>query len=111
MLQLITMYCPINSQIWDFNTGRTRGDEESGQSDLGYRGNDAGFLMSNFSAILQETDSATSKALGDMFGMNCSGTNEDVRLLNVCLPHHAYCNYIIHQIVISNLLHFYGYLL
>lgn len=71
------------TQIWDFNTGRrTRGDDESGQLAVGYRGNDAGFVMNNFNAILQETDSATPKALGDMFAMNCASTNEDIRILN-----------------------------
>lgn len=66
-------------QIWDFNSGRMRGQPECGRLDMDYRGSDVGFMMNGY---LQEADLATSKVLGDLYDMNCSNTLDDIRVFH-----------------------------
>lgn len=69
-------------QIWDFNSGQTRGHEESKRLDMGYRGNDGGFMINSYGGLLQEADLPASKVLGNLFEMTCSNTPDDIRLFN-----------------------------
>ncbi|XP_021723026.1 zinc finger protein CONSTANS-LIKE 15-like [Chenopodium quinoa] len=70
------------TQIWDFNSGRMRDQEESGRLDGGYRESDVGFMINSYNSLLQDTGLANSKILGDMYDMNCSTTPDDIRIFN-----------------------------
>ncbi|KAG5521759.1 hypothetical protein RHGRI_034097 [Rhododendron griersonianum] len=67
----------LGAQIWDFNLGRLRGTEESGQSEVVYAASDSGYMMKSYSELLKEASLATTKGCGDIFGVNPSMAHED----------------------------------
>lgn len=81
----------ITLQIWDFNSGRMRDQDESGKLDVSYPENDVGFIINSYSSLIQDTGLASSKVLGEMYDMNSSNTQEDIGIFNVCPPF-PYCN-------------------
>lgn len=70
------------AQIWDFNLGRLRGSEESGQLEVVYAANDSGIMKKSYSELLKEASLATTKGCGDIFGVNSSMAHEDTSTFN-----------------------------
>lgn len=70
-------------QIWDFNLGRLRGTEESGQLEVVYAASDSGFMTKSYSELLKEASLATTKGCGDIFGVNPSTAHEDTATFTV----------------------------
>uniref|UniRef100_A0A5B7B7S3 Putative zinc finger protein CONSTANS-LIKE 14-like isoform X1 n=1 Tax=Davidia involucrata TaxID=16924 RepID=A0A5B7B7S3_DAVIN len=70
------------TQIWDFSLGRLRGHEESDLLEVVYDGSDVGFMMKSYGELLKEASLATTTGLGEIYGMNCSITHEDVTVFN-----------------------------
>ena len=69
-------------QIWDFNLGQLRGNDESNTLEVGYSANEVGFMMKSYSELLKEPSSATTRGL-ELSGLNCSIVNEDMAAFNV----------------------------
>ncbi|KAG6788003.1 hypothetical protein POTOM_004054 [Populus tomentosa] len=71
------------TQVWDFHLGQLRNHDESGQLEIEYVANDAGFVIKDFGELMKETSSTSPKMLGDMFQMNCSTAHDDMTSFNV----------------------------
>lgn len=82
---LLVLIVTLPLQIWDFNLGRLRGTEESGQSEVVYAASDSGFMMKSYSELLKEASLATTKGCGDIFGVNPSMAHEDTVTFSVSL--------------------------
>lgn len=72
-----TSACEPSTQIWDFNLGQLRSNDESNTLEAGYSANDVGFMMKSYSELLKEPSSATTRGL-ELSGLNCSIVNEDM---------------------------------
>jgi len=70
-------------QIWDFHLGQLRSHDESGQLEIEYGANDAGFVIKNFGEPMKETSLTNTKMLGNMYQMNCSIVHDDMASFNV----------------------------
>ncbi|CAK7336095.1 unnamed protein product [Dovyalis caffra] len=70
------------TQIWDFHLGQLRNHDESGQLEIEYGANDAGFVIKNFGELMKETSLTNTKMLGDMYQMNCSIARDDMASFN-----------------------------
>ncbi|KAK4265091.1 hypothetical protein QN277_026189 [Acacia crassicarpa] len=57
-------------QIWDFNSGQLRDQEESSALEAAYVASDGGFLAKNFSELIRESSMTDTKLLRDMYDMN-----------------------------------------
>ncbi|XP_057495703.1 zinc finger protein CONSTANS-LIKE 15-like [Actinidia eriantha] len=66
------------AKIWDFHLGKLRAHEESGSLEVGYGSSDAGFMIKSYSELLKEESLATTKGFGEIYGINCSMTHEDI---------------------------------
>ncbi|KAL9266527.1 Zinc finger protein CONSTANS-LIKE 14-like protein [Drosera capensis] len=75
-------------QIWDFNLGRMRDDEESGCLDVEYGENHAGFMTNSYTALLKDTDLATSELMREMYDVNPSAKQEEFGAYN-CNSHNS----------------------
>ncbi|KAJ4711474.1 Zinc finger protein [Melia azedarach] len=69
-------------QIWDFNLGRLRGNEESSQLEVAYGASDAVFMIKNFSELMKETPLTNTEMFGEMYQMNCPITHDDMASFN-----------------------------
>lgn len=81
--------CATNNcdlQIWDFNLGRLRGNEESSQLEVAYGGGSEVFTIKNFGELMKETNT---DIFGDMYQMNIPVTHDDMTSFNVS-PEHSY---------------------
>lgn len=83
MRSLVMVIC--YSQIWDFNLGRLRGNEESSQLEVAYGASDAVFMIKNFSELMKETPLTNTEMFGEMYQMNCPITHDDMASFNVSL--------------------------
>ncbi|KAI5600913.1 hypothetical protein BDE02_01G056800 [Populus trichocarpa] len=70
------------TQVWDFHLGQLRNHDESGQLEIEYVANDAGFVIKDFGELMKETSSTSPKMLGDMYQMNCSTAHDDMTSFN-----------------------------
>ncbi|XP_027151152.1 zinc finger protein CONSTANS-LIKE 15-like isoform X2 [Coffea eugenioides] len=77
-----TTACEPSTQIWDFNLGQLRGNDESNTLEVGYSANEVGFMMKSYSELLKEPSSATTRGL-ELSGLNCSIVNEDMAAFNL----------------------------
>ncbi|XP_057949657.1 zinc finger protein CONSTANS-LIKE 15 [Malania oleifera] len=75
------------SLIWDFYLGQSRCHEESDPLKVGYDAGDAGFMIKNYSELIKEASSPTSKALREIYEMNYSMAHEDFASFNNNLNH------------------------
>ncbi|GAB2214408.1 hypothetical protein Drorol1_Dr00018752 [Drosera rotundifolia] len=75
-------------QIWDFNLGRMRDDEESGCLDVEYGENHAGFMTNSYTALLRDTDLVTSEFMREMYDVNPSAKQEEFGAYN-CNSHNS----------------------
>ncbi|KAI9125607.1 hypothetical protein K1719_003025 [Acacia pycnantha] len=57
-------------QIWDFNSGQLRDQEESSALEAAYIASDGGFLAKNFSEFIRESSMTDAKLLQDMYDVN-----------------------------------------
>eukprot|EP00258_Populus_trichocarpa_P043431 XP_024459450.1 zinc finger protein CONSTANS-LIKE 15 isoform X2 [Populus trichocarpa] len=73
------------TQVWDFHLGQLRNHDESGQLEIEYVANDAGFVIKDFGELMKETSSTSPKMLGDMYQMNCSTAHDDMTSFNSIL--------------------------
>lgn len=64
-------------QIWDFHLGQTRHQEESGRFEVGFGGNNKGFMIDTYSATLKPSDLTSSRALDDLHDTSCSRAHDD----------------------------------
>ncbi|KAL9386686.1 hypothetical protein Peur_019810 [Populus x canadensis] len=71
------------TQIWDFHLGQLRSHDESGQLEIEYGANDAGFVIKNFGEPMKETSLTNTKMLGNMYQMNCSIVHDDMASFNL----------------------------
>ncbi|KAJ4838328.1 hypothetical protein Tsubulata_031749 [Turnera subulata] len=70
-------------QIWDFNLGQLRNQEESEQLEIGYGGSsDEGFMIKNIGEIMKETSLTNMKMLGDIYQLNSAIPNDDMASFN-----------------------------
>ncbi|KAL3511487.1 hypothetical protein ACH5RR_030888 [Cinchona calisaya] len=76
-----TNACDQSTQIWDFNLGRLRGNDETNPLELDYSANDVGFMMKSYGELLKEASLATTRGL-ELSGLKCSIVNEDMTSLN-----------------------------
>ncbi|OWM89807.1 hypothetical protein CDL15_Pgr024555 [Punica granatum] len=65
-------------QIWDFNLGQSRGQNEPDH--FGYGKNEEGFMIMSYGELMQESSSA--KVFGNAFQMNCHVAPEDMAFFN-----------------------------
>ncbi|KAL5552534.1 hypothetical protein UlMin_039935 [Ulmus minor] len=70
------------TQIWDFNLGKLRVQEESGSLDGAYGADETGFMMKNIDEFMKETTLTNSKMLGDIYNLNCPIAHDDMILNN-----------------------------
>lgn len=78
----------MSLQIWDFKLGQLRAPDESGQLEVGFGANDAGFVMRSYGEFLKDESLVTSTGLGEIHGMGCSIAHDGVHAFNVS---HFYC--------------------
>lgn len=71
-----------STQIWDFNSGRSRDHNESAL-ETGYDTNIGGFMIKNYNDLLNENSFATTKYLEDIYDTNCQSANEDILSSNI----------------------------
>nr|XP_010911517.2 zinc finger protein CONSTANS-LIKE 15 [Elaeis guineensis] len=71
-------------QIWDFNIGKSRDDDQSSALEIGYYANSGGFMIKNYNDLLKENSFATTKLLEDMYDTNYPSANEDILSSNIC---------------------------
>ncbi|KAL3500975.1 hypothetical protein ACH5RR_035424 [Cinchona calisaya] len=76
-----TSACDKSPQIWDFNSGQLRGNDESDTLEVGYNANDVGFMMKSYGELLKEASLATTRGL-QLPGLNCSIVHEDMTAFN-----------------------------
>ncbi|KAK9675339.1 hypothetical protein RND81_11G001300 [Saponaria officinalis] len=69
-------------QIWDFNSGRTRGQDDSSKLDGSYIATNAGFMINNNTAFAQSTNLGGSKLLEDIYELKCSNNPDDISFFN-----------------------------
>ncbi|XP_011036147.1 PREDICTED: zinc finger protein CONSTANS-LIKE 14-like isoform X2 [Populus euphratica] len=74
-----------DTQVWDFHLGQLRNHDESGQLEIEYVANDAGFVIKDFGELMKETSSTSPKMLGDMYQMNCTTAHDDMTSFNSIL--------------------------
>ncbi|XP_074561077.1 zinc finger protein CONSTANS-LIKE 14-like isoform X2 [Curcuma longa] len=67
---------PVQSQIWDFNLGRSRDQKESSALELAYGTNNEGFMIKSFDDLLEE-NAFTMKILDDIGDPSCPSSNDD----------------------------------
>lgn len=72
-----TSACDQSTQIWDFNLGWLRSNDESNPLELSYSADDVGFMMKNYGELLKEASLATTRG-PELSGLNCSIVNEDI---------------------------------
>nr|AGW52155.1 COL [Populus tomentosa] len=70
-------------KVWDFHLGQLRNHDESGQIEIQYVANDAGFVIKDFGELMKETSSTSPKMFGDIYQMNCSTAHDDMTSFNV----------------------------
>ncbi|KAM7468798.1 hypothetical protein LguiB_016360 [Lonicera macranthoides] len=70
------------TQIWDFKLGQLRAPDESGQLEVGFGANDAGFVMRSYGEFLKDESLVTSTGLGEIHGMGCSIAHDGVHVFN-----------------------------
>ncbi|XP_050371870.1 zinc finger protein CONSTANS-LIKE 14-like [Argentina anserina] len=68
-----------STQIWDFNLGKLRDHNETIPLDVSYGSGGSGFIMQNFSELLKEASLTDTKVFGNMYQMNCSMGQEDIK--------------------------------
>ncbi|XP_004310121.1 PREDICTED: zinc finger protein CONSTANS-LIKE 14-like [Fragaria vesca subsp. vesca] len=68
-----------SAQIWDFNLGKSRGHDETVPLDVSYGSGGSGFMIKNFSDLLKEASLTDTKVFGDMYQMNGSIGQEDIK--------------------------------
>ncbi|KAJ9186121.1 hypothetical protein P3X46_005658 [Hevea brasiliensis] len=66
------------TQIWDFNLGRLRTQEEYDQLEV----SDAGFMIKNIGELMKETSLSNTKMLGDLYHLDCLIAHDDMTLFN-----------------------------
>lgn len=64
-------------QIWDFNLGRSRGNEERNQREVEYGTNDPEYLMESYSKFIRQPSFTTSAMLDEPYRGNYSSMLED----------------------------------
>lgn len=72
-----------SSQIWDFNLGRLRSQEEADAMEVGYGKSNEGFMIKSYNELMKETSITTTKMLGDVYQLNGYVMPEDSALYNV----------------------------
>ncbi|WOL04389.1 zinc finger protein CONSTANS-LIKE 14-like [Canna indica] len=72
------------AQIWDFNLGRSRNQEESYAFDIAYGTNNEGFMIKSYNDLLKENSFATVNVLDDIADASCPSSNDDILSSNVC---------------------------
>lgn len=66
-------------QIWDFNLGRSRDQNEPDR--FGYSKNEEGFAIMSYGELMREISST--KDLGDVYQLTSCMSPEDIALFNV----------------------------
>ncbi|RZC60533.1 hypothetical protein C5167_022279 [Papaver somniferum] len=66
-----------SSQIWDFNLGRSRGNEERNQREVEYGTNEPEYLMESYSKFIRQPSFTTSAMLDEPYSGNYSSMLED----------------------------------
>ncbi|KAL9424284.1 hypothetical protein AB3S75_036216 [Citrus x aurantiifolia] len=74
--------CGQGAQIWDFNLGRLRGNEEFKQVEVAYGASDSVFMIKNFNELMKETSLTNTENFGEMYLMNCPVTHDDMASFN-----------------------------
>lgn len=72
-----------SSQIWDFNLGRLRSQDEASAVEVGYGESNEGFMIKSYDELMKETSITTTKMLGDVYQLNGYLLPEDITLYNV----------------------------
>ncbi|KAL0918773.1 hypothetical protein M5K25_010806 [Dendrobium thyrsiflorum] len=75
------------SQIWDFNSGRTREHNASSPVQDGHVGNNSGFTIKSYNDLLKERTFANTEVLEGFYEKNCPSSNEDVSSTNNSIYH------------------------
>ncbi|KAF5746394.1 zinc finger protein CONSTANS-LIKE 15-like [Tripterygium wilfordii] len=65
------------TQIWDFNSGRLRGVEESGQLEDFYGTSDDGFVIKNYGELVKATSNINVRMSKNSYQMNCHMARDD----------------------------------
>ncbi|ONK56135.1 uncharacterized protein A4U43_C10F4480 [Asparagus officinalis] len=60
-----------NTQIWDFNLGRSRDHNESSELESEYGMNNSGFTIKSYNDLLKDNSISTTKILEDIYHSNC----------------------------------------
>ncbi|KAL3751960.1 hypothetical protein ACJRO7_012734 [Eucalyptus globulus] len=71
-----------STQIWDFNLGRLRSQEEAGAVEVGYGQNSEGFMIKSYNELMKDTSITTTKMLGDVYQLNGYVMPEDIASYN-----------------------------
>ncbi|KAF8040956.1 hypothetical protein BT93_B3005 [Corymbia citriodora subsp. variegata] len=71
-----------STQIWDFNLGRLRSQEEASPVEVGYGKSSEGFTIKSYNELMKETSITTTKMLGDVYQLNGYVMPEDIALYN-----------------------------
>ncbi|KAI6686747.1 hypothetical protein NL676_032660 [Syzygium grande] len=71
-----------STQIWDFNLGRLRSQEEANAVEVGYGKSNEGFMIKSYNELMKETSITTTKMLGDVYQLNGYVMPEDSAFYN-----------------------------
>ncbi|XP_030542133.1 zinc finger protein CONSTANS-LIKE 15 [Rhodamnia argentea] len=71
-----------STQIWDFNLGRLRSQEEASAVEVGYGESNEGFMIKSYDELMKETSIMTTKMFGDVYQLNGYLLPEDIALYN-----------------------------
>ncbi|XP_072972456.1 zinc finger protein CONSTANS-LIKE 14-like [Typha angustifolia] len=72
-----------STQIWDFNLGRSRDQNESSTLEIGYGTNGGGFMIKSYYDVLKENSFSTTKVLEDIYDTSCPSADEDLLSSNI----------------------------
>ncbi|KAM0947113.1 putative transcription factor C2C2-CO-like family [Dioscorea sansibarensis] len=75
-----------STQIWDFNLGRSRDQNESSMFEMNVYGtNTEGFTIKSYDDLFRENMFSTTHVLEDIYNTNCiSAATDDISSTNVC---------------------------
>ncbi|KAG9446273.1 hypothetical protein H6P81_012401 [Aristolochia fimbriata] len=72
-----------NSQIWDFNSGKSKENEGPRAQEVGYGANDVEFMLRNYNNLMKENSMSSTNVLEDLYDMNCCAAHDDLSSTNI----------------------------
>ncbi|XP_068656695.1 zinc finger protein CONSTANS-LIKE 14-like [Aristolochia californica] len=72
-----------SSQIWDFNSGKSKENQGLGQTEVGYGANEVEFMLRDYNNLIKENSMSSTNVLEDLYDMNCRAAHDDLSSTNI----------------------------